>query len=312
MAYDLSRALVPAVSSRALFDLEWEARIYARLGPAQFREHQLAAEAESLNPGTAFPLVRGLLGLNPAIGDRAVEVIVVSRNTPDVGLRVTRAIAEHGLDISRIAYIGREPIVPYLSAYKSDLFLSCNDSDVQAAIDAGLAAAALYRPPDQAVAELTDLRIAFDADAVVFSEESEHIYRTKGLAAFLAHEAENANKLLAEGPLARLLMRLGSLQKARGSDEMPIRIAIVTARNSPAHERVIRTLRAWGVTVDAAFFLGGIPKAEVLAAFGAHIYFDDQEAHLAPSARDLPCALVPHRSDSVLRARAAPASGAPA
>ena len=301
MPYDLSRVLVIGVSSRALFDLEWEARIYSRLGAQAFREHQLANENDVLNPGTAFSLAKGLLALNPPVGDRAVEVIVISRNDPDIGLRVTKSIEAHGLDISRIAYIGRDAIVPYLEAYKVDLFLSCNDPDVQEAVDAGLAAAALYRPPNAAPAEMKDLRIAFDADAVLFSEESEHIYRTEGLPAFLAHEKENAHRLLAEGPLARLLIRLGALQRARGKDESPVRLAVVTARNSPAHERVIRTLREWGVSIDAAFFLGGVAKTDILRAFGAHIYFDDQEGHLAPAAGEVPCALVPYRSNSVLR-----------
>jgi 5'-nucleotidase len=301
MAYDLSRLLVVAVSSRALFNLEWEARIYDRIGPAAFREHQIAAEDEILEPGTAFALIKGLLALNNGAAERAVEVVVVSRNDPDVGLRVTKSIQAHGLDITRMAYISTDPIVPYLEAYNADLFLSCNDTDVQAAIDGGLAAASLYRPPNSPTTEITDLRIAFDADAVLFSDESEHIYRTQKLEAFLKHEAENAEKMLAEGPLARLLLRLGALQQARGPENTPVKLAIVTARNSPAHERVIKTLRAWGVRIDMAFFLGGVAKTEILRKFGAHIFFDDQEQHLAPAALDIPCALVPYRSDSPLR-----------
>jgi len=311
MAYDLSRLLVVAVSSRALFDLEWDARIYDRLGPESFREHRLQSEEELLEPGTAFQFVKGLLALNSVEDERVVEVIVVSRNDPDLGLNVTRSIEAHGLDISRVAYIGGEPIAPYLKAYKTDLFLSANVADVQVAIDAEIAAAVLYRPPVQSMAEMTELRIAFDADAVLFSEESEHIYRTQKLPAFLKHEAENARRVLPEGPLARLLMRLGAIQQARGKANTPIKLAVVTARNTPAHERVIRTLRAWGVTLDAAFFLGGIAKSEILKSFGAHIFFDDQEAHLAPAALDVPCALVPYRTDSVLRTPAqAPPEGA--
>jgi 5'-nucleotidase len=306
MPFDLSRLLVIGVSSRALFDLEWEARMFDRLGRESFREHQLASEDETLRPGTAFPLVKGLLALNNGAPERAVEVIVVSRNDPDIGLRVTKSIQAHGLDISRMAYIGNEPIVPYLEAYKVDLFLSCEDKDVLEAVDANISAAALYRPPNKPQTEIAELRIAFDADAVLFSDESEHIYRTQGLDEFLRHEAENADKVLAEGPLARLLIRLGALQKARGKGNTPIKLAVVTARNSPAHERVIKTLRAWGVAIDSAFFLGGVAKAEVLKAFGAHIYFDDQEMHLAPSAPDIPCALVPYRSDSKLRRIAEP------
>jgi 5'-nucleotidase len=298
---------VVAVSSRALFNLEWEARVYDRLGPDVFREHQIASENDTLEPGTAFALVKGLLALNAGAGGRVVEVIVVSRNDPDIGLRVTKSIEAHRLDITRIAYIGSDGIVPYLHAYKSDLFLSCNDGDVQASIDAGLAAAELYGPPRSNEREMVELRIAFDADAVLFSEESQHIYNTQGLEAFLAHEAANANNMLAEGPLARLLMRLGALQRARGKENTPVRLAIVTARNTPAHERVIKTLRTWGVTVDQAFFLGGIAKVEILKAFGAHIFFDDQLEHLSLAAHDVPCALVPYRTDSILRRVAEPA-----
>jgi len=275
--------------------------MYDRLGSAQFREHQFASEEETLAPGTAFNFVKGLLALNVGAGGRVVEVILVSRNDPDVGLRVTKSIAAHGLDITRIAYIGDDDIVPYLQAYKSDLFLTCNGDDAQAAVDAGLAAAALYRPPNGPRGEIAELRVAFDADAVVFSEESQKIYNSRGLQAFLEYEKDNANKMLAEGPLARFLMRLGAVQKARGQDCTPIRLAIVTARNTPAHERVIKTLRAWNVKIDEAFFLGGVEKAEILKAFKADIFFDDQQEHLAPAASDIACALVPYRSNSVLR-----------
>jgi 5'-nucleotidase len=301
MAFDLSRLLVVAVSSRALLDLEWEARMYDRLGPDAFREHQIASEDEIIPPGTAYPFIRGLLALNGIGTERVIEVIVISRNNPETGLRITNSIEAHGLDISRVAFLGPEPLVPYLDAYQVDLFLSCNDADVQQAIDAGYAAAALYRPPNVSPGEMKELRIAFDADAVLFSDESEHIYRTQGLPAFLEHERANANKKLAEGPLGRLLQKLGELQSSRSPEQTPIRLAVVSARNSPAHARVIKTLRAWGVRVDSAFFLGGIGKAEILRAFGAHIFFDDQEAHLAPASSHIPCALVPYRSDSALR-----------
>lgn len=306
MGLDLSRLLVVAVSSRALFNLEWEARVWDRLGPAAFKEHQVASEDEELECGTAFAMVKGLLALNAGDGGRVVEVIVVSRNDPDVGLRVTKALGTHGLDVTRIAYIGSDSIVPYLEAYKCDLFLSCSDRDVQDAIDAGIAAAHVYGPPSNKRREVGELRIAFDADAVLFSEESQHIYDTQGLPAFLAHEASNARNMLGKGPLARLLMRLGELQRARGKDNVPIRLAIVTARNTPAHERVIRTLRAWGVSIDQAFFLGGIPKVDILKAFAADIFFDDQKEHLGLAANDVSCALVPYRTDSIMRRVAEP------
>ena len=301
MAYELSELLVVGVSSRALFDLEIESRIFERFGLQKYREDQLSNEKEILRPGTAFPLVKGLLALNTA-SSRHVEVIVVSHNNPETGVRVFNSIQHHGLDITRAAFVGSEPLTNYLDTFKVDLFLSPSVSDVQAAIDADFAAAIVYRPPNDPTIEFDELRIAFDADAVLFSEESEAIYQTEGLQAFLTHEKENADKMLAEGPLARLLVKLGKLQTTIGATRpIPFKIAIVTARNSPAHERVIKTLRAWGVRADAAFFLGGVGKASVLQAYGAHIFFDDQESHLAPASLHTPCALVPYKTASALR-----------
>lgn len=312
MPLDLSKLLVVAVSSRALFDLEEEARMYERLGLDLYREYQIDNEKEILRPGTAFSLIKGLLKLNRS-GTRHVEVIVVSHNNPETGLRVFNSIQHYGLDITRAAFVGNEPLVPYLKTFEVDLLLSPSVPDVQAAIDADLAAAVVYRPPNEANVDFDELRIAFDADAVLFSEESEMIYQSRGLDAFLAHEKENADKMLAAGPLGSLLLKLGALQKLLGTDtEVPFKIAIVTARNSPAHERVIKTLRAWGVRADAAFFLGGVSKTSVLQAYGAHIFFDDQEGHLAPASLHTPCALVPYKTTSALRSirKGEPASGA--
>jgi 5''-nucleotidase. len=303
MALDLSQLLVIGISSRALFDLEEESRIYEKLGIDAYRKYQVESERELLRPGTAFPLVKGLLALNKSGGRRRVEVIVVSHNNPETGLRVFHSIQHYKLDITRAAFVGDEPLVPYLETFDVDLLLSPSEKDVQAAIDADIPAAIVYRPPNEAAVEFDELRIAFDADAVLFSDESEAVYRSKGIDAFLAHEKDNADRMLAAGPLARLLMKLGAIQRSTGEAlDAPFKIAIVTARNSPAHERVIKTLRAWGVRADAAFFLGGVGKAAILRTYGAHIFFDDQEAHLAPAALHTPCALVPYKTGSVLRA----------
>lgn len=301
MAYDLSKMLVIGVSSRALFDLEEEERIYQRLGLEDYRHYQLTCENDLLEPGTAFPFVRGLLALNKPGAERVVEVIVVSRNHPETGLRMFHSIHHHGLDISRAALTGGAPLNPYLDAFGVDLFLSRSPTDVQAAIDGGVAAAVLYNPAPMEFGDSDQLRIAFDADAVVFSEESEAIYRQQGLPAFLEHERTRAEEPLAEGPLAKLLKKLCSLQQGYSPENAPVRLAIVTARNSPAHERVVKTLRTWGSRVDEAFFLGGISKDRVLEAFGAHLFFDDQEAHLAPASLRTPSALVPYRTESILR-----------
>jgi 5'-nucleotidase len=300
MAYDLSHLLVIGISSRALFDLEIEAQIYEEQGLEAYIQYQLEHEDEILSPGTAFPLVTGLLALNEQKEKRLVEVIVMSRNSPDTGLRIFNSIKHYGLDITRAAFSGGEALAPYLDAFDVDLFLSKSKSDVQAAIDAGVAAAFLSNPPDTNPAQNGKVRIAFDADAVLFAEESEAIYRSQGLEAFYENERQNADKLLPEGPFAKLLKILSVMQDGFNPDDAPVRIAIVTARSSPGHERVIKTLRAWGVRVDATFFLGGVSKDKILKAFGAQIFFDDQEVHLGLASAVVPSGLVPYRTDSVL------------
>ena len=298
MGLDLSDILVIGISSRALFDLEDSNDLFQKEGLDAYRAHQLENEKEILGKGTAFALVEALLHLNTLSGKKLVEVIVMSRNSPDTGLRVFNTISHYGLDISRAAFSGGTPLSPYLNAFDVDLFLSKSDEDVQAAVDSGVAAAALYAPPIGQIIETDKIRIAFDADAVIFSEESEHIYKTEGLEAFLAHEKANVNTPMKEGPFAKLLMTLSYLQQHFVKGESPVRIAIVTARNSPAHERVIQTLRTWDVTVDEAFFLGGLNKDEVLSAFNAHIFFDDQDLHLQSASKKVPSAKVPYKSGS--------------
>lgn len=301
MGLDLSSVLVIGISSRALFDLEDSNDIYDDEGLDAYREHQFENEKELLNKGTAFHLVQALLGLNDLAGKQLVEVIVMSRNSPDTGLRIFNAIKHYELPISRAAFSGGESLAPYLDAFNVDLFLSKSVEDVQAAIDEGVASAMLYNPPSKMVMDASQIRIAFDADAVIFSEESEHIYKTQGLEAFLKHESENVAKPMQEGPFAKLLKTLSYLQEHFPKEKSPIRLAIVTARNSPAHERVVQTLRTWKVNIDEAFFLGGISKDQVLKAFKAHIFFDDQELHLDEASKLVPSGHVPYKSDSVLR-----------
>jgi len=225
----------------------------------------------------------------------------MSRNSPDTGLRVFNSIFHYGLDISRAAFSGGTPLAPYLNAFNVDLFLSKSDEDVQAAVDSGVAAAALYAPPVEQETGTEQIRIAFDADAVIFSEESEHLYKTKGLDAFLEHEKANVNTPMKEGPFAKLLMTLSFLQQHFPKGESPVRIAIVTARNSPAHERVVQTLRTWGVSVDEAFFLGGLSKDQILQAYQAHIFFDDQETHLTETSKLVASGKVPYKTGSPLK-----------
>ncbi|MGH8806887.1 MAG: 5'-nucleotidase, partial [Noviherbaspirillum sp.] len=205
----------------------------------------------------------------------------------------------YGLDITRAVLSGGASLAPYLRAFNVSLFLSLHDDDVQAAINSGVASALLYQKPDNAFAELEQIRIAFDGDAVIFSDESERIFQTQGIEAFENHERENALKPLPEGPFARLLKALSYIQsnfKSADGRTAPIRTALVTARSSPAHERVIRTLRAWDVGIDETFFMGGVVKSDVLAAFKPHIFFDDQPGHCDHAAPLVQTGRVPVKS----------------
>jgi len=296
MPFDLTDKLVIGISSRALFDLEFENTLYEQQGVGAYTDYQRSHEDQPLPRGTAFPLVAALLRLNTLLAERQlVEVVLMSRNTPDTGMRVFNSIEHYQLPITRAAFSGGQPIAGYLQSFKVDLFLSKSVDDVQTAVDAGLAAATLYAPPDVSTASPEQIRIAFDGDAVLFSPESERIFKEQGLDAFQAHEQAHRFDSMQEGPFAKLLILLAKLQQQFPAERCPVRIAIVTARASPAHARVVNTLRAWGVSVDEAFFLGGVAKAEVLAAFGAHIFFDDQDVHLNTASRVVPSGKVPYR-----------------
>lgn len=302
MSVDLSNILVVGISSRALFNLEKENELYKKDGLKAFAEHQFANENVILEKGTAFPLIEALLNLNKKSNDQIVEIVIMSKNSPETGLRILNTINHYGLDITRLAFTGGENLAPYLEAYDIDLFFSKDEKDVQDTIDANCAAAIVYDSPEKDfMPDKEKVRFAFDADGVIFSDESENIYQTKGLEAFLEHEKANENSPLNEGPFAKLIKILANIQKKFNLEESPIKIAIVTARNGPAHLRVIKTLRAWDVYVDAAFFLGGVSKAKVLEAFRPHIFFDDQDTHVAPASKVVPSSFVPWHSTSPLR-----------
>lgn len=294
MATDLSNCLVVGISSRALFDLRREDALFVSAGLDAYRAEQLEREDDILPPGTGFPLARAVLALNSPHAARRAEVVVMSRNSTETSLRIFNSIRHYGLDISRAALSGGAPLAPYLKAFNVDLFLSCYEDDVCRALDAGVAAALLYDTPEDPLEPADEIRIAFDGDAILFSDESERLFQSDGLEAFARHEEARAREPLAAGPFARLLHKISALQQAAARDGlMPIRTALVTARGGPAHERVIRTLLAWGVVIDEAFFLGGVPKTEILAAFRPHIYFDDQVAHCERAAPRVPTGRVP-------------------
>lgn len=300
MGYDLEEKIVIGVSSRALFDLSYENEIFETQGVEAYRDYQLAHENDCLKPGPGFALIQALLNLNNSTkSEKKVEVIVMSRNSADTSLRVFHSIREYGLPITRAVLVSGASLAPYLEAFRTDLFLSAYEDDVQSAINCGIAAGIIcsdgihtYNREEVP----SQIRIAFDGDAVIFSDESERIYQEQGLEAFEENERLQAQNPLKEGPFAGFLRLLSGIQKEYGEDEVPIRTALVTARSAPAHERVIRTLRAWDVRVDEAFFLGGVPKRDVLKAFGAHIFFDDQAVHTVPASEVVPAARVPYKN----------------
>lgn len=303
MPLDFSEILVVGVSTRALFNLEIENKVFEEEGIEAFRRFQLANENELLEAGTAFYLVKSLLELNKIANKKIVEVVVMSRNSPETGMRVLNTIEKYKLDITRVAFTGGEPLAPYIEAYDIDLFLSKDQSDIQTIIDSRECAAALIYDPPKSFSSLdARVKIAFDADAVLFSEESEYRFKTEGMDSFHKYEKEHEDEALDEGPFAKLLIKLSKIQEhlPMRIEYSPLRLAIVTARNAPSHKRVIKTLRKWGVYVDEVYFLGGLSKDKILKAMGAHIFFDDQDTHLIDSSKVVPSAKVPYQTNSKL------------
>jgi len=299
LAYNLKNKLVVAVSSRALFDLETENNIFEEEGLDTYYKYQLKNENEPLKKGTGYRLIENLLKINQHFSEdeKQVEVIILSKNNAGTSLRITNAINEHKLDILRSGWTSGNDTSTYLKAFKVDLFLSADDEDVTNAIKNGVAAAKILPSHQDVHNSLGDqVRIAFDGDAVLFSEESELVYKEHGLEAFVEHEKENRDNPMQKGPFAKLLLTIASIQEKFKDKESPIRTALVTARSAPTHERVIKTLNVWGVRIDEAFFLGGSEKYEILEAFGADIFFDDQDVHLDLSSTVVPSAKVIHKS----------------
>ncbi len=281
------------ISTRALFDLEAEHRIFEREGCEAYVAYQLAHEGQILKPGSAFALIQAFLALNKPGEPRLIEVVIMSKNSADVSLRIFNSIKHYGLDITRAALTTGAPIAPYLKAYGVDLYLSFSDSDVRDALDSGVAAGLLLPASNHSAEPISQIRLAFDGDAVLFSPEAERIYRFEGIEAFNSSEQRKALIPLMPGPFAHMLMLLAQIQRCYPQGQSPLRTALVTARSAPAHERVIRTLQSWGVRVDEAFFLGGMDKSAVLEAFGAHIFFDDSEQNTLSASRVVLAAQVP-------------------
>ena len=319
MAIDLTNTLIVAISATALFDLsESENHLLQLLNQRpisavkEFRDYMAEREDEPLKIGAGYPLIKALLNLNsyyPELADSnintpLVEVVIISKSSPDTGIQVLNAIREHSLNISRSAFISGSPIAPYIADFNVDLFLTTNREDAQQVADSNICACAILdaTPVNTYTLDTEQLRIAFDGDAVLFDDSGELLYKQKGLSAFHEREARMSDLPIEKGPYAELLIKLSDLQERLPArvDHCPIKIALVTARNSPADLRAIKTLRQWGVDVDMAFFLGGLEKTAVLKTFAPHIFFDDSIQHINAARDFIPTALVPYHSTSLL------------
>ena len=296
MAYDLDDKLVIAISSRALFDLEEENSIFDQEGLEAYYTHQLSHSDDPLAKGSAFRFVQNLLAINKQFDNKLIEVIILSRNNAATGLRIGRSIEHYALDIERTGWTAGTPVARYLEAFKVDLFLSVHAPDVEEAVHSGVAAATILPHTPISSQESNMVKIAFDGDAVIFGDESEKVYQQGGLEAFIAYEKENAKSPLSKGPFFKFLKTISEIQDKFPMEASPIRTALVTARNFSTHERVLGTLEGWGVRVDEAFFQGGVQKYEVIKAFGADIFFDDQDAHLEHASKATPSAKVPSKT----------------
>ena len=286
--------LVIAISSTALFDMSESHKVYEEQGVAAYADYQRQHEDVVLEPGEAFPLASKLLRINEKLGgEPQVEIILLSRNSADTGLRVFNSIAHHNLNISRAAFSGGDSPYRYVSAFACHLFLSTNAADVRNALDNGMAAATLLSSQGGSN-DSDELRFAFDGDAVLFSDASERIFKEQGLDAFTENEKKSAHQPLDPGPFKLFLEALQALQSEFPSDQCPIRTALVTARAAPAHERVVRTLREWNVRIDESLFLGGLSKGDFLKSFGADVFFDDQQSHCTSASEFVATGHVPH------------------
>ncbi|MBW3084262.1 hypothetical protein KEM60_00449 [Austwickia sp. TVS 96-490-7B] len=302
MSYDLTGRLVIGVASSALFDLTESGRVFREHGEAAYRDYQEEHRDDPLRPGVAFPFIRRLLALNDLMppDDPLVEVIILSRNNPETGLRVMRSVASHGLAISRAVFTqGRAPFV-FMPAFAMSLFLSADEDDVRRAVAAGLPAgrvleSAMVDDPDD-----QEVRVAFDFDGVLADDQSERIFQGSGLPSFHEYETSHAELPHAPGPLQDFLTNLNRIQQVEEnrrredpSYRLRVQVSLITARNAPSHERAVRSLKAWGVQVNEAFFLGGVDKGTVTSILRPHLFFDDQVSHLQSTSRFAPSVHVP-------------------
>ena len=260
---DLERALVIGVASSALFDLEESDAVFREQGEERYREYQREHLDDVLAPGVAFPFIRRLLDLNDLSDrERLVEVVILSRNDPETGMRVMRSVERHGLDITRAIFMQGHAPYCFMKPLRMSLFLSANEADVREAISLGFAA---------------------------------------GLQEYQENESALAEVPLDRGPMADFLEKINRIQGLEDSKSVDdpqgyrrrVRVAVVTARSAPAHERAINSIRQWGLSVNDAFFLGGLPKGPVLEVLQPHIFFDDQRRHVERAALSTPSVHIP-------------------
>ncbi|MFB8243293.1 5'-nucleotidase [Kitasatospora purpeofusca] len=301
MPYDLSKRLVIGIASSALFDLTESDAVFREQGEKGYRAYQEDHLDDTLRPGVAFPFIRRLLSLNDlAPDDPMVEVIVLSRNDPDTGLRVMRSIQTHKLSISRAVFMQGKSPHGFMPVLNMSLFLSANQADVREAVDAGLPAGFVLGPIVDDDMSDQDLRVSFDFDGILADGASEQVFRNTGIEGFREHEVANADIAHDAGPLKDFLAALNRIQhreeeerQADPSYRPRVHVSIVTARNAPAHERAVMSLKRWGLRVNDAFFLGGIDKGEIMKVLKPHIFFDNQAVHLASTSRTTPSVHVP-------------------
>ena len=302
MAYQLENKLVVGISSTALFDFSKEHQIYTTEGLAAFRAYQSEHRNEIPAPGAAFPFIKRMLHLNKLFPEQLpVEVVMLSRNDPEAGLRMMDAMPHYGLDITRSFFLSGAAPYPYMKAVNACLYLSTNKEEVKEAVAGGYPAGhVLPCAADMGAEEDTQLRIAFDFDGVLVDDEAEAQYADGGLPLFFHYEVTNKDRPLKDGPLMPLLKRLSNIQQLQSENvgrsnnpDKPIRISIVTARNAPAHERLINTMKHLGLEADELFLTGGIEKKNILDIMKPQIFFDDQLGHLTPAAENTPCVHIP-------------------
>lgn len=301
MAYPIDRKLVVGISSNALFDLKKEEDIFRNEGLSAYRKHQIENKTKILDKGVAFPFIKRFLHINDIYSEeKPVEVVLLSKNSPETGVRIFNSIKHHELNITRAAFMSGKSSYEYIPAFNISLFLGTDENDVKSAVDAKFAAGRVIRTKIVDDNNISELRVAFDFDGVIADDEAEKVYKDKGINKYYEYETKHSQEALNPGPLADFFKKLSFFQKleSKKEDEDPnykkiLKTAIITARNAPAHERAINTLKEWGVTVDEMFLLGGVEKKRILDIMKPHLYFDDQLVHLDETMQNIPLVHIP-------------------